>query len=81
MNIVLTAHATEMAAERAIKEAWIRETLHSPTRVENDPRIGGRKRAFRRIPEFGNRWLRVAYVEETDVIRVLTAFFDRRAGG
>jgi hypothetical protein len=34
--------------------------------------------AFRKIPERGNRVLRVVYRLEGDLPRIITAFFDRR---
>ena len=56
------------------------ETLRKPERLEADPVMPGRQRAFRRIPQFGNRWLRVVYDTTADDVLVVTTFFDRRAG-
>jgi hypothetical protein len=73
-------HAETALLERGIERDWIIDTVLNPERLEEDPACPGRKRAFRRIPEFGNRWLRVAYDTAPDELQVITAFFDRRAG-
>jgi hypothetical protein len=49
-------------------------------RLEQDPDMVQRSRAFGRIKEFGDRWLRVVYETEGDVVTVVTTFFDRNAG-
>ena len=56
-----------------IKLEWIEFVINSPlaTRVQNDGRI----RKWGRIPEAGNRYLRVVLLE--DGATVHNAFFDR----
>jgi uncharacterized protein DUF4258 len=78
LRLEFTKHAEEMLAEREIDRAWVLATVSNPEAVENDPLRDGVMRAYRRIPEHGNRYLRVAYVPTTNSIRVLTVFFDRR---
>ena len=76
-RIVLTRHAQTMMAERGIKEEWIKKTVSEPDATEVDPRQSDVLRAFRVIPENGNRVLRVVYATIGDTIRIVTAFFDR----
>jgi hypothetical protein len=76
-RIVFTRHAQTMMAERGIKEEWIERTVGEPDAGEVDPRQSDVLRAFRSIPENGNRVLRVVYTSIGDTIRIVTAFFDR----
>jgi Domain of unknown function (DUF4258) len=76
-DIVLTAHAEDMLVEREIDRSWVEATILNPAALEADPSQTGAFRAFRRIPERGDRYLRVVYIREADRIRVITAFFDR----
>jgi hypothetical protein len=76
-RIVFTHHAQTMVTERGIKKEWIERTLSEPEAHEVDPRQSDVLRAFRSIPENGNRVLRVVYTSIGDTIRVVTAFFDR----
>jgi len=76
-RIVFSRHADDMIVERNIERDWVYQTIRNPDFIEADPNRPGVKRAFRRIPERGNRVLRVAYAESEDQIRVVTLFFDR----
>jgi hypothetical protein len=76
-RIILTRHAEAMMAERGIKEEWIKTTIAEPEAMEPDPTRVDVRRAFRAIPENGDRILRVVYASLGDTIRVITAFFDR----
>jgi hypothetical protein len=77
LPIAFSKHAADMIAEREIKRAWVEETISNPEILEPDPYRPGVKRAFRRIPERGDRYLRIAYVETGDTIKVITLFLDR----
>ena len=46
-----------MLKERAIDRFWVEQTMSEPEKVENTPE--GTRHFLRRIPEHGNRWLRV----------------------
>jgi len=46
-----------------------------------DPHDAAVERRFRRIPEFGDRVLRVAVNTTVDPLRVVSVFFDRRMKG
>jgi hypothetical protein len=52
-------------------------TIDEPTIRRPDPDRPRRVRAYRRIPEFGARWLRGVYEDEGAERIVITAFFDR----
>lgn len=58
----------------AIEEAWIERVVSHPEheRAQSDGRI----RRWGRVPEAGNRWLRVVVLG--DGATVHNAFFDRR---
>lgn len=77
-EVVFSRHAEEALRLRQIERDWVLEALSSPDYLEADP-SPRRLRDFRRISQFGNRWLRVVYEEDSDRQVVVTAFFDRRA--
>jgi hypothetical protein len=79
-RIVFTRHAETMMAERGIREEWIKATIAEPQATEPDPTRLDVQRAFRTIPENGNRVLRVVYASLGDTIRVVTAFFAEAVG-
>lgn len=56
-----------------LRKEWCQRVIDQPLRVEVQP--NGRWRFWGRIPEFGNRCLRV--VTLTDRVTVLNAFPDR----
>ena len=72
-------HFEDMVIERGILLEWVTITISSPERTEQ--RDDGTRHYLRRIPENGNRWLRVVVNVERDPSRGVTAFFDRRLGG
>ena len=76
-RLIFTRHAQTMMAERGIEEDWITRTVAEPEATEVDPKQSDVRRAFRTIPENGNRILRVVYASIGDTVRVVTAFFDR----
>lgn len=66
--------ATRQRPDRAVIDmVWIERTVTRPAHraVQTDGRI----RLWSRIPEAGNRWLRVVLLE--DGVTVHNAFFDR----
>lgn len=75
----LTLHAMQRLKSKGrsqIKEQWIKDTLKSPDHKEIDERTGTIK-VWKRIPEYGDRALRVIYNPNTQPKRVVTMFFDR----
>jgi hypothetical protein len=65
-----------MLRERGIERAWVDRTLRDPELTED--RDDGTHHFARRIPEFGDRWLRVVVNVATEPQIRVTAFFDRR---
>lgn len=58
----------------AIQDEWIREVIRNPSRrmAQDDGRI----RLWGKIPEAGNRYLRVVLLEDSETVH--NAFFDRK---
>jgi Domain of unknown function (DUF4258) len=78
--VKFVSHAEQMLNERDIQKMWAIETIQNPEKLEIDPEQDYRKRAFRRVCECGNRWLRVVYEDDGVSLLVITVFFDRNAG-
>jgi len=74
-----TRHFKDMLKERSISMSLINRALAEPEKVEDHS--DGTKHFLRRIPEHGNRWLRI--IVNTTVVpnKAVTAFFDRRFRG
>lgn len=69
-------HFAAMLIERGIKKEWAELALNSPDRIEE--KDDNTRHLIKRIPEFGNRWLRVIVNTTTEPEILITAFFDRR---
>ena len=77
----LSSHAVTVIAGRQIEAAWIERVLENPDRTEPgkfDPEL---THALGRIPEHGDRVLRVVYNASVDPPRIVTAYFDRGQKG
>ena len=81
MNYELTKHARKALEERGIQIEWVERTLFAPECVLPDPADTTVKRYFRRVPEFGERVLRVAVNTAVEPNRVVSVFFDRTMKG
>ena len=80
MDFVLSKHAADelnKAGRSQIRQEWIDRALTTPDYSDKDNRTKT-IRVWKRIPEFGNRALRVVYNPHTEPITVVTVFFDRR---
>lgn len=78
--VVYTHHTRERLFERHIAFRWVEAILDAPLLDEPDPVGDGRRRCWGRVPEFGDRMLRIVYVADTDMIRVITVTPDRNRG-
>lgn len=77
--IVLTNHAERAVRERELRLEWIETAARTCDWSRPDPQGDGIEQRFRAIPEYENRVMRVACLETKSEIRILTAFFDRKA--
>ncbi|MBS3966355.1 MAG: DUF4258 domain-containing protein [Truepera sp.] len=78
MNYLLTEHAREALRKRQIEVAWMEQALTRPEVAEADPLDPELEHRLARIPEFGNRVLRVIINGKKRPPLVVTVFFDRR---
>jgi hypothetical protein len=81
MNYEMTKHARKALEERDVLIEWLERTLSAPELVLPDPDEATVERHYRRIPEFGNRVLRVAVNTAVEPRRVVSVFFDRTMKG
>ena len=79
MGLRFSAHALHKMAERRIQPDWVARAIEEPEYVRADPMQPDAVRAFRRIAEFGDRWLRAVYVDRSGARVVVTASWDRDA--
>jgi hypothetical protein len=78
MDYMLTEHARDALQKRQIALAWVERALSTPEATEADPVDQDLEHRLARIPEFGNRVLRVIVNGKKTPPLVVTAFFDRR---
>ncbi len=81
MNYEITKHARKALEEREIRIEWMERALSTPELILPDPEDATVERHFRRIPEYGNRVLRVAVNTAVEPKRVVSVFFDRTMKG
>ena len=79
MTITYTYHLLQMLEERRLNTLWVERVINDPDWLAPDPTQLGATRAYKAIPERGDRFMRVVYIVEGDETRVLTAFLDRGA--
>lgn len=78
MDYVLTEHAQDALEKRRIPLAWMERAFNAPEVTEADPVDPDLEHRLARIPEWGNRVLRVVVNRKVTPPRIVTAFFDRR---
>lgn len=78
MDYHITEHARDALEKRQIIQEWLERALSTPERVEKDTIDDSLEHRLVRIPEFGNRMLRVIVNAQAIPPRIVTAFFDRR---
>lgn len=76
-NHRLTQHAQFTIADRGIDPSWIERVLDKPLKTERDRTDRELSHALGRIPEHGNRVLRVIDNDATTPWLIVTAYFDR----
>lgn len=81
MNAILTQHAQEMLAKRGIEAAWLARAVEAPELVLPDPVDATLEQRFVKIPEYGDRVLKVVVNKIASPERVVSAYFDRRMKG
>ena len=81
MPLEYTKHAAHAMAERAIPNDWVETAVAEPSLRTTDPNDPEVERFFRRIPEHGDRVLRVAVNTRVTPWRVVSVFFDRSMRG
>ncbi len=74
-----TRHFRDMLKERSIAMSLVERTVAEPEKVEEHS--DGTKHFLRKIPEHGNRWLRIVVNVATAPNKAVTVFFDRRMRG
>ena len=74
--MVRSKHFSMMLQERGIESDWVDLARERPDRVENHD--DGTCHYLKKIPDRGDRWLRVVVNVLVDPERAVTAFFDRR---
>ena len=76
-----TRHAAQAMQERMILPDWVESVVTEPAMRTADPNDPDVERFFRRIPEYGDRVLRVAVNTSVAPWRVVSVFFDRGMKG
>ena len=77
----LTRHARDVMRERGIPLEWVERAFSRAELVEVSGANLLQEKRFCRIPEFGNRVLRVVVNTEFVPPRVVSVFFDRKMKG
>lgn len=73
----LSEHARTVIQEREILLEWVSRTFLEPERTDPHSVDPSLRHALARIPENGNRVLRVVYNYTIAPPRIVTAYFDR----
>ena len=81
MNYTFSSHALTTIRERGIHPEWIEQTMAAPMVCRPHPDDPSLTEAFRMIPEFGNRVLRIIYNHDKQPPHIVTAYFDRTMKG
>ncbi len=81
MELSVTVHARQAMAERLIPLGWVERVVNGPELRTDDPTDPEVERFFGRLPERGDRVLRVAVNTRVEPWRVVSVFFDRDMRG
>ncbi|WP_446397648.1 DUF4258 domain-containing protein [Coleofasciculus sp. E1-EBD-02] len=80
-DYILTEHARARMLERNIQQEWIERTLSNPDLLELDSEDSTKRHAFKTIPEYGDRVLRVIYNPNYKPWIIISVYFDRKRKG
>ena len=81
LKFTLSTHASVVVAERGIPQEWIERVLSNPMKTEDDAEDPELRHALSRIPEHGDRVLRVVYNKTVEPWRIVTVYFVRTQRG
>lgn len=76
-----TQHARDVLAERGIALEWVERVLGAPQMTEPDKNDAQLVHFLSKIPEHGDRVLRVVLNNHVEPRRVVTLYFDRKMKG
>lgn len=76
-----TRHVRQATVERMIPPEWVEQAIAEPGLRRDDPDDAEIERFYKRIPEQGDRVLRVAVNTSSTPWRVVSVFFDRAMRG
>jgi aminoglycoside phosphotransferase len=75
MKYTFSKHAKSMIQERKIRLEWIHHTLDMPDFIET--RSDGNQHYFKKIIDFGSRYLHIVINDSVNPNKIVTLFFDR----
>ena len=81
LELEYTRHAIRAMEERIIRRDWVETVVTEPALRTSDPNDPEVERFFCRIPEHGDRVLRVVVNTRAAPWRVVSVFFDRNVRG
>ncbi len=77
----LSEHAAIAAREREISLDWVKRVMEQPDGIVPDDADAELLHALGKVPEFGDRVLRVVYNHKVQPWKVVTMYFDRAMKG
>ena len=80
MDYTFSRHAHEQLTKSGrshIKKEWIEMTLNYPDYIERHDNLN-KVYHWKRIPEYGNRALKVIYNPNKNPVNIITVHFDRK---
>ena len=77
MKFELSIHAKKVISQREIPMEWIEKILSNPEKIEKDRHDDELSHHLGKIPEFGNRILRVVFNDTESPVIIVTVYFDR----
>ena len=79
MDYELTEHAQECLRKRSlIRIEWMKQVIQEPERIELDRVDPELEHRLGRIQAYENRVLRVVVKKDTNPLRIITFYFDRK---